>query len=172
MSYTGEYFYKCSVDSESGLLAMICNDGDDRQCVCVDLSSKSVIFKTSASGIHTQHWIVNNGYKCLSVATKENIISLFRFDNEKKTFAEDLSFRICLGARDSISYSEFDSDYQHIFILKNEKVLEKRNMRAVDKVLLSVELEEKVTNASTKQLTLSQDGNFARSEEEGGILCM
>ena len=49
MSSTGTNVYKCSVDSELGLLGMNC--GGDK-FFCVDMSSNKVIFETAASGYH------------------------------------------------------------------------------------------------------------------------
>ena len=54
----------------------------------------------------------------------------------------------------SLTYHNFE----HILILKDGKVLEKRSLNQVEIVSLSIELDEKVTFMSMKQLSLSNDG--------------
>ena len=63
-----------------------------------------------------------------------------------------------ISVKGSISYSEFDSTFEQIFILKDFEVLEKRSMDAVDVVSLCIKLKEKVSSCYSKQLVLSNNG--------------
>ena len=73
-------------------------------------------------------------------------------------FSEEPSAAIVLGEGERINFFEFDRSFEHVFVLKNDCVLEKRAMADVSKVLVSINLEQKVGASSAKQLTLSDDG--------------
>ena len=122
---TGNDFYKCSVDSELGLLGMNCGKvfTDSWECVkffCVDMSTKAVVFEEDARGFQTHHWVVRNGQKYLSLQTDKNTVKMFKFDGGSKSFEEDGSLLIRLNSGDEINATEFDSNFEHVFILKNK----------------------------------------------------
>ena len=55
---SGNKFYKCSVDSELGLLGMNVSDGGE-QFFCVDMTTNKTIFAQELSGedpTHAHHW--------------------------------------------------------------------------------------------------------------------
>ena len=158
---TGYYFAKCSVESELGLLGVNC-DGSGKRFFCVDMATNDVIFQQPSLGYHGHHWIVHKEQKYLSLQTKKNMVQMFQFDAEKKTFKEDKRLKICVSDEDEIRYSVFDSTCNYIFIFKNRQVLEKLELGQVNSVTQIVELEEKVGHENlryddSKQLAISND---------------
>ena len=85
---------------------------------------------------------------------------MFRVDAKTKSFVEVESLRLCIDENEEINYSEFDINFEHIFILKNLDVLEKRSLCTANKVMMNIKLEEKVKDDDSKQLSLSNDGTF------------
>ena len=55
-------------------------------------------------------------------------MKMFRFDESNKSFAEDESLRLQVAESDEINSSEFDRNFEHIFIVKNLEVIEKRRV--------------------------------------------
>ena len=151
-------FYKCSVDSELGLLGLMVDDG----CTffCVDMHSKKAIWKTEAQGAHTHHWVTIREQKYLSLQTKTNEVKMFTVDAESKAFKENEALRLCLGEEDRINFTEFDTTFENIFILKNGQMLEKRDVDSINEIKMSIELEEELGGGARKQLSISNDGTF------------
>ena len=154
LSYTETYFHKCSVNSDLGLLGMTCDGGE--QFFCVKMDSKNVVFQCPSLGYNTHHWVVHQGKSYLSLQTKESEIKMFAANS----FAEDVALSISLPATESINYTEFDSSFENIFILKNFQQLEQRTIADVQNVKLSIKLKEEVEDPGLKQLVLSNDGTF------------
>ena len=160
LNYTGNLFYKCSVDSELGLLGITCGTKVvNRQFVSVDMRTKEVISVLDAFGPQAHHWVTRNGEKYLSLQIKANEIKMFVVDKENKSFLEETSLTLTLGAEEHIAYPEFDSDFKHIFILPNKQVLEKRTLNNISEVAMSIVLDQKVVNMQTRQMVLSHDGS-------------
>ena len=153
---SGNNFYKCSVSSELGILGI--NEAD--RFFCVNMKTNSLIFQKSAKGQHNHHWLRNNGKMCLCFQTLSNEIRFFMFDDQDASFRACTAKTIALEQSESIQYSEFDRNFEHIFIVRNRNVLEKRNVADINKVVMSVTLNQTVdASAPTKQLPLSQDGS-------------
>ena len=124
------------------------------------MQTKRVIWKTEAKGAHTHHWVTIREQKYLSLQTKQNVINMFVVDAEKKAFNEDESLQLCLANQDRITFTEFDTTYENIFILKNQIILEKRDVNDINEIKLSIELGEEVRKSQSKQLSISNDGTF------------
>ena len=98
------------------------------------LATKAVLFEEQAGS-----WF---GLKYLSLQTTSNMFKMFRFSAKNKSFEEEEALRLCLGEGYMINFTEFDERFEHIFIVKNSKVLEKRKIGMVDEVVMSVNLKE------------------------------
>ena len=86
--------------------------------------------------------------------------NLFKVGEQDKSLKEDESLKIVLGTEDEINAYEFDQSFENIFILENEKVLEKKSLGALDEVTMSIKLKEKVQDSGYKLLSLSHDGSL------------
>ena len=120
------------------------------------MSTKSVAFEAEAVGYHTHHWVVRKYTTYLSLQTKKNEIKMFSVDQKNKSFKEEDAFLISVEG--SINYSEFDSTFEHIFILKDSQVLEKRSLDAVNTMRMKIKLKEPASDSYSKQLVLSNNG--------------
>ena len=108
---------------------------------CVDTRTKKVLFQEKSYGFHSHHWVMHNEQKYLSLQTRRNMIEMYQVDAYRQFSKADESLCLSVAANEKIAYVEFDRDFEHIFILKNLKVLEKRNMLNLCKVQLSIVLE-------------------------------
>ena len=156
LSYTGSSYRKCSVEPELGLLGINCNN----LFFCVDMGTKKVLFEEKAHGCHSHHWVNYNDQKYISLQTAKNVMKMYRFDETNKSLTEDESLRLQVAENEEINSSEFDQKFEHIFIVKNLEVIEKRSVGELGKAMLSIKLQEKVGTDTTKLLTLSDDGTF------------
>jgi len=161
-------FGKCSIDSDLGLLGMHPDPDETEKFSCIDISNKKVVFQHPASGRYTHHWITINDQKHLSLHTTPNTISLFRVSDDHQ-FEEDESMKITLGDDDVINFLEYDQSFEHIFIVKNSSILEKRALNDSCTVSMSIELENRIGNSVSKLLTLSNDGKFCVIGAAGDI---
>ena len=148
LSYSGTDFFKCSVEPDLRLLGMNCN-WNQRRFLCVDMSTMKEIFKHSAHEHHSHHWLQHQGQKYLSLQTDNKTVKMFQIDEETKTFNEDESLMMCASEDDEINATEFDHTFEHIFILKNAMVFEKRRVGDSSDVTLTLQLEEKVQLGKT-----------------------
>ena len=65
-----------------------------------------------------------------------------------------------IDVQGNVEVHAFDLAFEHIFILKDLKVFEKRNLDEPNKVVMSIELEREVESGWSKQLSLSSDGTY------------
>jgi len=162
LSSDSNYMYKSSIDSDLNLLAM--NGGSNvtnpDKLFCVDMTTNEVIFEHEACGRYTHHWITIDDQKCLSLQTTPNTISVFKVSNEDHKFVEDESMRIVLDDEDVINFCEYDQSFDHIFTVRNSSILEKRAMKDVNTVSMSIELENHIGDSVSKLLSLSRDGRY------------
>ena len=153
------YFFKGSIDSDLGLLGVSCGFGGVK-FVCVDMATKKAIFERKSSGKHGHHWISINKQKYLSMQTKCSV-QMFKINEENNVFEEDAALRLSVGDGDRINYSEFDRYFKNIFILKNYTILESRSISDLNKVNLSINLENQVSSGSSSNvMSLSNDGTY------------
>ena len=117
LSYEGPEFYKCSVEPGLGLLGICCGTKFSRKFICVDMSTKEMIFETGVTATQQSHWIAIKGRKYLSLRTKDNVISMFEIDEETKSFKKDEVLEINLPESDKAGYTQFDGEFENIFIL-------------------------------------------------------
>ena len=162
LTYDGNYFNKCCMNSELGLLVLNCGHTSKlRTIYCVDVASKSVIFEQESRRHHNHHWIVikDQHYLCLQTSNSSSCstLSMYRFKRADKSFQEDFSPEIQVAGL--IPFCEFDKKFENIFILKDYEVLEKRNITDANTVITSINLDEKVTHSYLRQMTLSDDGS-------------
>merc|ERR1712192_311871 len=85
-------------------------------------------------------------------------MKMLKIDEEAFSFEENESLRVSLADDDVINYVEFDTGFEHLFLLKNKSMLERRALGKVNAVQMSIKLEEQVAGSGTKQLSLSGDG--------------
>merc|ERR1719204_968147 len=149
LGYDGDTFFKCSVQSDVGLLGIKC---DSDQFYCVDMATKKVIFEQEAVGRHSNHWIVVDGQIFVSLQTKKNEIKAFKLDGSSKTFTEAEAMRVVLGEADTIDCTAFDAKFNSLVILKNAGAVEQRSVGDPSTVLQTVTLDEKVGGSRFKQL--------------------
>ena len=157
------FSYKCAVDIESGFLSInsarsIIGYDADKRFFCVDMEMRNVVFEREIEGFHSHHWLTLNGQKFLSLQTAKNTIELLRVDIEHKSVGSS-KYTLSLEEADVIDFYEFDRNFQNIFILKNNSILEKRSVILNQKVV-SMQLEEDVGQSASKILSLSNDGSF------------
>ena len=159
-SYNDTACYKCSVDSELGLLGMNCGYEGEETFFCVDMATKTMIWERKAHRYHSHHWVISNGQKYLSLQTNKNTIQMLKFVKENKSFDENETLRFCIAEGHEIVYNEFDRDFKNIFILKDFETLEKWSVGVENEMSLSITLNQKVSDAPVKQLALSDDGSL------------
>ena len=147
---------KCSIDTDLMWLGI---DTSDR-FFCVDMVQKKVVLEKKSKGEHSHHWLTLNAQKYLALQVSKNQMQMFKVDQETKAFEEDETLKVELGDWDNINFSEFDRKFEHLFLVKNDSILEKRSLRNVGSVAMSIELEEKIGTSRTKLLALSSDGSF------------
>ena len=158
LGVSGNDFWKCSADSELGLLG---KNAGDKHFFCVELSSKKVIFKQSSGAKFGHNWVVHKEQKYLSLQTAGNTLKMFKFGAANTSFDEEDAFTLCLNEDDTIQYSDFDENFENIFIVKNSKVLETRKVGAFNEVALSIQLVEKCgTSGYTTLFALSAAGTL------------
>eukprot|EP00485_Elphidium_margaritaceum_P018703 CAMPEP_0202728576 /NCGR_PEP_ID=MMETSP1385-20130828/185696_1 /ASSEMBLY_ACC=CAM_ASM_000861 /TAXON_ID=933848 /ORGANISM="Elphidium margaritaceum" /LENGTH=829 /DNA_ID=CAMNT_0049394827 /DNA_START=40 /DNA_END=2525 /DNA_ORIENTATION=+ len=164
-----EQIHKCSVDTELGLLGM---EGHDWFGV-VDMASKQEVWKLDrktnndamggASGYQTHEWFFIGKQKYLSLQTDRNKIKMFKVDN-KSQFVEDskyeLTYSSSKGDNATINFCDFDANFEHIFLVVDNQVLQKRAVSNINKVLQSIELKESVKGSLFRNFRLSADGKF------------
>ena len=85
------------------------------------------------------------------------MVQFFKLDQEPEQFAEDESLKI--SSDGTISFYEFDRNFENIFFLENRQVLQRINMSDVKTVQLSIKLETAVHSSDAKQLAISNDDN-------------
>merc|ERR1711879_589317 len=74
-SITAPQLYKCSIQSDLGLLAI----STGHTFYCVNMADNQVIFKVASVGTHSHHWITINDQTYLSLQSKQqNKINVFR----------------------------------------------------------------------------------------------
>ena len=129
--------------------------------LCVDMDTKKEILKYDCHESRSHHWVQHQGQRFLSLQTDANTIKMFQIDEETKTFTADESLMMCAGMGDEINAIEFDSTFEHIFILKNKMTFEKRAVGSSSDVIFTVQLEEKVHVGATKAVAISEDGSLA-----------
>merc|ERR1719361_1704312 len=135
------------------------NEKNPDNFFCVDLETKKLIFQHSACGRYTHHWITVNDQKYLSLSTTNNTISMFRVSDDHQ-FEEDESMKITLDGDDVINFYEYDQSVEHIFIVRNYSILEKRALSDLNTVTMSVELDNRIGTSISKLFVLSNDGKF------------
>jgi len=157
----GTSFFKSSIDSDLRVLGMNggTDDKDPDTFFCVDMDSKQLIFQHFACGRYSHHWITINDQKYLSLQTTPNTISMFRVSDDHK-FEEDESMKITLDDDDTINFCEYDQSFDHIYIVKNYAILEKRALNDSGTVSMSIALENRIGNSVSKLMALSNDGTF------------
>jgi len=152
----GDYkIKKCSIDSDLGLLGM--SESRSNTFFCVDIASKQLVFKHSAFGRYSHHWLTIYEQKYLSLQTTKNTISMFRVGDDHN-FVEDEPMKITLSDDDEINYIEYDHSFDHVYIVRNQSILEKRSVIDSNSVSVSIELETKMASSGLKRLSLSNDG--------------
>merc|ERR1719300_2351434 len=139
---------------------------------CADMNTKQLVFKRSAFGQFSHHFITVNDQKYLSLQTAKNTISMFTVSDDLQ-FQEDESMKITLDDDDTINFCEYDQSFDHIFIVRNSSILEKRALNDLSTVTMSIELENRIGDSASKLLALSNDGRFcvlgaAGSTNHGG----
>merc|ERR1719204_203412 len=144
LGYDGDTFFKCSVQSDVGLLGIKC---DSDQFYCVDMATKKVILEQEAVGRHSNHWIVVDDQLYISLQTKKNEIKAFKLNGSQRSFAETEAMRVVLGEADTIDCTAFDDKFNSLVILKNAGVVEQRSVGDLSTVLQTVTLDEKVGSA-------------------------
>jgi len=161
----GDVCYKGAVQTDPGLLTVVSQESfawSNKQCLCVDMESKKVVFKTKchADGCHANHWVTFENRLFLSVPTKKNVVSFFAVDSVSKQLSEDDALKIVLPESDNIDFVEFDNAFENVFIIKNGRTLEKRLVGGGDEVTMSLRLNTEVESGGDKNLSLSEDGKF------------
>merc|ERR1719361_2100350 len=68
---------------------------------------------------------------------------------------------ITLGDDDTINFCEYDQSFEHIYIVRNSSILEKRTVSDLNSVEMSIELENQIGSSVSKLFALSDDGKFA-----------
>merc|ERR1711879_969335 len=151
---------KCSIDCDLRLMGM--NGGsayDPDTFFCVDIKTKKIAFKHSAYGRYSHHWITINDQKYLSLQTTKTAITYFRVSDGHQ-FEEDDTMKIVLGDDDEINYCEYDQSFEHIYIVRNKCILEKRSVNNLSEVVQSIKLENKIGFSGSKLFALSNDGKY------------
>jgi len=161
LNHDATFFFKCSIDSDLGVLGMNggVSDSDPDTFFCVDMDSKQLVYQHSSCGRYSHHWITINDQKYLSLQTTPNTINMFRVSDDHQ-FEEDESMKITLDDDDVINFCEFDQEFDHIFIVRNRSILEKRALNDSDTVSMSIELENRIGDSLSKLMALSNDGKF------------
>ena len=85
---------------------------------------------------------------------------MFRVNLEENKFERFNHLLIELDANDVINFCEFDQSFDHIFIVHNRSILEKRAITDLQTVSLSIELEEQIGDSVSKLLDISNDGKW------------
>ena len=154
------FMMKCAVNSELNLLFLKPYEGTN--LLCVDMMTKKVMFRTAAwtGCCHNAHWLKLKDRHFLSVQNKQNQFKFFSVDSETKKFSEDESLRITLPDSDQVEHNAFDKKCENMYSVKNCSVLEKRSVSGDHSVLMSLELEEKLTRMTMNQMALSDDGTW------------
>ena len=134
---------------------------DGEQCVCVDMRSSEVVFEAAATRYHTNHWIKVGEKPYLSLLTAKHVVKFYEVNPVYDSFEEDESLRITLSEDDEVGYCEFDGKQEHIFLVKNGKVLEKRSVRD-NQTVRSMTLQQGVyvSYGFAKHLSISNDGQY------------
>ena len=78
---------------------------------------------------------------------------MFKINESNTSFEEEEALQLCLGENNTINFSEFDQSFEHIFIVKNSTMLEKRSIHAINEVEMSINLKE--SGDSTKGSTVA-----------------
>jgi len=126
------------------------------------MSDRKVIFeeKVFEKTRHSNHWLKISGRPHLSIQSAKNVTKFFAVDIETKTFTENESLRIILSGSDSVYFSEFDKDFENVYLVKNGNTLEQRTVSPDDEVVLSLSLDQKVSDSQNKQVSVSDDGHW------------
>eukprot|EP00485_Elphidium_margaritaceum_P019464 CAMPEP_0202726786 /NCGR_PEP_ID=MMETSP1385-20130828/184789_1 /ASSEMBLY_ACC=CAM_ASM_000861 /TAXON_ID=933848 /ORGANISM="Elphidium margaritaceum" /LENGTH=764 /DNA_ID=CAMNT_0049393013 /DNA_START=111 /DNA_END=2406 /DNA_ORIENTATION=- len=134
-----ERIYKCSLDTDTGLLGM---EGHDWFGV-VDMKTKKPIWnldretnfggQIGSFGQQTHQWVTINGQKYVSLQTARNKIQMFKVVQSKDNgyqFVEDNKYELVYssnkGADATINFCDFDHDFQHIFLVTDSFVEDKK----------------------------------------------
>ena len=86
---------------------------------------------------------------------------MFRINEADDCFEGFKSLRIELDESDVINFCEFDQNFENIFIVRNQSVLEKRSMADLQSVSMRIELEERIGDSVSKLLDISNDGKWS-----------
>ena len=86
---------------------------------------------------HTSDWLVINKQKYLSMKTAKNTIKMFKVqkENDSHSFKEDTKLSMTLEETDNIMFCEFDRKFEHIILLRNGNILEKRAVNNENNVI-------------------------------------
>eukprot|EP01083_Nonionella_stella_P000526 1494_1 len=163
LSWKGDAFRKCSVNTDLGLLGVESAD-KQRWFGVIDMDRKENIFEVQCNltdnyGRHSHNWITVQDRKYVTLQTAPNIIKMFEVKRNKE-FEEDKNLRISFGENDKINFCEFDRYFKNILLVINENMLEVRALDNIKKAKIRIILQQKVAQQSLKQLSLSNDGKW------------
>eukprot|EP01084_Bolivina_argentea_P027294 50737_1 len=154
----GSAIGKCSIDTDLNLLAVEA----PTQISCIDINSKKMIFTKTRNDLpnatFSHNFILKDNTKYMSFQTKDNEVKFFEIKNGNN-FKEAKKFTLSAKRKDVIYGFEFDKNCENVIVVKNGDTLEKRAVKNINKVVVSIKLKQSV-NASngTKILSLSNDG--------------
>uniref|UniRef100_A0A7S0TEL7 Uncharacterized protein n=1 Tax=Elphidium margaritaceum TaxID=933848 RepID=A0A7S0TEL7_9EUKA len=156
--YHGRLMFKCSVESELGLLGMETKGWFG----VVNIPEKKSIFEMdtrTGTSAHAHHWMTIGKQKYLLVQTEYQKIKMYKVNGHQ--FVEDERYQIT--TKGAIDYCAVDRKCANISLVVDHNEfteLELRSFSDVSKVKSSIKLMEKV-NANVKaNLRLSSDGGF------------
>jgi len=131
--------------------------------ICVNPDDRKVVFKTEAykRGEQTHHWVRIQGRHYLSVQSQKNIFKFFKV-SATNGFTEDKALTVTLDEGDDVRYVEFDKNFENMYLVKNEDILEQRTVSGGGGVVMNIKLEEKVDFGNTykQRMSLSDDGTL------------
>ena len=92
---------------------------------------KKRIFEEKVYGFarHSNHWLKISGRHYLSVQSAQNVTKFYGVNVETKTFPEDKSLRITLPESDRVLFSEFDKDFENVYLVKNGTTLGPKRLK-------------------------------------------
>merc|ERR1719242_714014 len=147
----------------SDLKLMFMKPQSTETLICLNPDERKVIFKTQAysKGEQTHHWVKIQGRHYLSVQSQKNIFKFFKV-SATNGFTEDKALRVTLDDGDDVRFVEYDGNFENMYLVKNENILEQRTVSGGGGVVMNIKLEEKVDfgNAFMQRMSVSKDGNM------------